>query len=91
MDPTLKVLLYCVLALDVGKMLWNWLTHNVSRWITVGLRDVINDHPWWTGVTTAGGLTVLVAVLASVRGTSVDESYTAPSTSRHMRRPIRMY
>ncbi|MFE4423729.1 hypothetical protein [Streptomyces sp. NPDC056817] len=34
MDPTLKFLLYAVLALAVGKMIWEWLTKDVSRWIT---------------------------------------------------------
>lgn len=60
LDPLLKFLLYAVLALAVGKMLWKWLTEDVSRWITVDLWNLIADHPWWTALTVAGGLGVLI-------------------------------
>jgi restriction system protein len=62
LDPLLKFLLYVVLALAIGKMLWKWLTEDVSRWITVDLWDLIADHPWWTGLTVACGLGLLVLV-----------------------------
>ncbi|MFD4605356.1 restriction endonuclease [Streptomyces sp. NPDC058464] len=60
LDPLLKFLLYVVLALAIGKMLWKWLTEDVSRWITVDLWNLIADHPWWTGLTVVGGLGVLI-------------------------------
>ncbi|MEU9028995.1 restriction endonuclease [Streptomyces sp. NPDC048383] len=60
LDPLLKFLLYAVLALATGKMLWEWLTQDVSRWITVDLWGLIADHPWWTGFITAGALTTLI-------------------------------
>nr|WP_225882136.1 restriction endonuclease [Streptomyces aureocirculatus] len=71
LDPTLKFLLYVVLALAVGKMLWEWLTEDVSQWITVDLWGVIADHPWWTGFIVTGGLAMLLLLgaLLSSHGT----------------------
>ncbi|WP_251051451.1 hypothetical protein [Streptomyces sp. ISL-86] len=62
LDPLLKFLLYAVLALAlaVGKMLWEWLTEDISRWITVDLWGLIADHPWWTGLIAASVLPVLL-------------------------------
>ncbi|MGJ5749900.1 hypothetical protein FB563_5831 [Streptomyces puniciscabiei] len=60
LDPLLKFLLYAVVALAVGKMLWEWLTEDVGQWITVDLRGLIADHPWSTGPIVAGGLAVLL-------------------------------
>ncbi|MFE9823479.1 restriction endonuclease [Streptomyces sp. NPDC005791] len=60
LDPLLKFLLYCVLTLAIGKMLWEWITEDVSRWVTVDLWGVITGHPWWTGVIVAGGLLVFL-------------------------------
>lgn len=60
LDPTLKFLLYTVLALAFGKMLWEWLTEDVSRWITVDLWGLITDHPWWSGLIVVGCVVLLV-------------------------------
>ncbi|MFD8162677.1 restriction endonuclease [Streptomyces malaysiensis] len=60
LDPVLKFLLYTVLTLTAAKMLWEWLTEDVSRWITVDLWGLIADHPWWTGLIVASGLFVLL-------------------------------
>ncbi|MFF7098091.1 restriction endonuclease [Streptomyces rubradiris] len=60
LDPLLKFLLYAVLALAIGKMLWEWLTEDVSRWITVDLWGLIADHPWWTGLIALGALAALI-------------------------------
>ncbi|MFH8804926.1 restriction endonuclease [Streptomyces sp. NPDC017936] len=73
LDPTLKFLLYAVIALAVGKMIWEWLTEDLSRLITKDLWGLIADHPWLTGLVVAGGLTVLIllgTILASRPGTS---------------------
>ncbi|MER7720736.1 restriction endonuclease [Streptomyces flaveolus] len=81
LDPTLKFLLYAVLALAAGKMIWEWLTEDVSRWITDDLWGLIADHPWWTGVAVAGGLTALLllgALLPSPAGTS---AYVSPEAA----------
>ncbi|MEU8727373.1 restriction endonuclease [Streptomyces sp. AgN23] len=60
LDPVLKFSLYAILTLAAGKMLWEWLTEDVSRWITVDLWGLIADHPWWTGLIVAIGLSVLL-------------------------------
>ncbi|MEU3297522.1 restriction endonuclease [Streptomyces longwoodensis] len=60
LDPLLKFLLYAVVALAIGKMLWKWLTEDVSRWITVDLWNLIADHPWWTALIVVGALAVLI-------------------------------
>lgn len=60
LDPMLKFLLYGVLALAIGKMVWEWLTQDVSRWITVDLWGLLSDHPWWTALITFGTLATLV-------------------------------
>ncbi|MDX3243517.1 restriction endonuclease [Streptomyces sp. ME18-1-4] len=62
LDPLLKFLLYAVLALAIGKMVWEWLTDDVSRWITVDLWGLIADHPWWTGFIAVGTLATLTLV-----------------------------
>ncbi|MES4909223.1 MULTISPECIES: restriction endonuclease [unclassified Streptomyces] len=59
LDPTLKFLLYAVLTLAAGRMLWEWLTEDVTRWITVDLWGLIADHPWWTSLIAVSGLLVL--------------------------------
>ncbi len=59
LDPLLKFLLYAVLALAIGKMAWEWLTDDASRWITVDLWGIISDHPWWTGFIAVGALGTL--------------------------------
>ncbi|GAA3265100.1 hypothetical protein GCM10010469_35320 [Streptomyces labedae] len=74
LDPTLKFLLYAVLALAVGKMIWEWLTEDLGRLITEDLWGLIVDHPWLTGLVIAGGLTVLIllgTVASSRPGTSM--------------------
>ncbi|MGV2916265.1 restriction endonuclease [Streptomyces alfalfae] len=60
LDPLLKLLLYAVLALAAGKMLWKWLTEDVSRWITVDLWGLIAEHPWWTGIIVISALVSLI-------------------------------
>ncbi|MGP3737500.1 restriction endonuclease (plasmid) [Streptomyces sp. GDS52] len=85
LDPTLKFLLYAVIALAVGKMIWEWLTEDVSRLITKDLWGLIADHPWWTGLVVAGGLTVLIllgAILSSGPGTSIYVSPDDASTAQ---------
>ncbi|MFJ9967249.1 restriction endonuclease [Streptomyces avermitilis] len=62
LDPLLKFLLYAVLALAIGKMVWEWLTDDVSRWITEDLWGLISDHPWWTSCTAVGALATLILV-----------------------------
>ncbi|MCJ0869605.1 restriction endonuclease [Streptomyces sp. AP-93] len=59
LDPLLKVLLYTVLALAIGKMVWEWLTNDVIQW-TVDLWGLAADHPWWTGLITATALPVIL-------------------------------
>ncbi|MFE7566098.1 restriction endonuclease [Streptomyces sp. NPDC057539] len=85
LDPLLKFLLYSVLALAIGKMLWEWLTEDVSRWITVDLWGLIGDHPWWTAFILTGGLLVflmLVRLVAFVSGASAyvgrQDTFVAP-------------
>ncbi|MFC9285720.1 restriction endonuclease [Streptomyces sp. NPDC057052] len=78
LDPTLKFLLYTVIALAVGKMIWEWLTEDLSRLITEDLWGLIADHPWLTGLVLAGGLTMLIllgTILSSRPGTSM---YVSP-------------
>jgi restriction system protein len=60
LDPLLKFLLYVVIALAIGKMLWEWLTEDVGQWIAVDLWGLITDHPWWTGLIVASGLSMLL-------------------------------
>ncbi|MEU0061198.1 restriction endonuclease, partial [Streptomyces sp. NPDC006334] len=60
LDPLLKFLLYAVVALAIGKMLWQWLTEDVSRWISVDLWNLTADHPWWSGLIVIGALAVLI-------------------------------
>ncbi|MER7735412.1 hypothetical protein ABTX80_31425 [Streptomyces erythrochromogenes] len=60
LDPLLKFLLYSVLTPAIGKLLWEWITEDVSRWITVDLWGVLTGDPWWTGVIVAGGLLMFV-------------------------------
>ncbi|MEU2587971.1 restriction endonuclease [Streptomyces avermitilis] len=60
LDPLLKFLLYVVLALAIGKMVWEWLTDDVSRWITVDLWGLISEHPWWTALIAVGALATLI-------------------------------
>lgn len=55
LDPLLEFLLYSVLALAT-----EWITEDVSRWITVDLWGVITGHPWWTAIIVAGGLLVFL-------------------------------
>jgi restriction system protein len=85
LDPTLKFLLYAVIALAVGKMIWEWLTEDLSRLITKDLWGLIADHPWLTGLVVAGGLTVLIllgTILASRPGTSMHVSSDDASTAQ---------
>ncbi|MGW0778895.1 restriction endonuclease [Streptomyces sp. NPDC002835] len=60
LDRLLKFLLTAVLTLAVGKMLWEWLTEDVSRWITTDLWGLIAAHPWWTGLIVLGGPATLL-------------------------------
>ncbi|WKK23898.1 restriction endonuclease [Streptomyces olivoreticuli] len=60
LDPLLKFLLLVVVVLAVGKVLWKWLTEDVSQWITVDLWRLIADHPWWTTLIVTGGLSALL-------------------------------
>ncbi|MDN3260866.1 restriction endonuclease [Streptomyces sp. CSDS2] len=89
LDPLLKFLLYAVLALAIGKMLWEWLTEDVGRWITVDLWGLIAAHPWWTGIIVISALVsllLLAKLLSFLPGASTypyvdsDEDYasTAP-------------
>ncbi|WP_371563116.1 restriction endonuclease [Streptomyces canus] len=41
-------------------MVWEWLTEDVSRWITVDLWGLISGHPWWGGLIAIGTLTTLI-------------------------------
>ncbi|MET9736081.1 hypothetical protein ABZZ79_37300 [Streptomyces sp. NPDC006458] len=98
LDPLLKFLLYAVLALAIGKMLWEWLTEDVSRWITVDLWGLIADHPWWTGIIVISALVSLILLtkrLSFLFGTDAsthayadqDEDYasSAPRARRWIR------
>ncbi|MGW4022101.1 restriction endonuclease [Streptomyces sp. NPDC005009] len=85
LDPTLKFLLYAVIALAVGKMIWEWLTEDLSRLITEDLWGLIADHPWLTGLVVAGELTVLIllgTILASRPGTSKYVSFDDASAAQ---------
>ncbi|MFK0160726.1 restriction endonuclease [Streptomyces sp. NPDC090493] len=84
LDPLLKFLLYAVIALTVGKMLWKWLTEDVLRWITVDLWRLAAGHQWWTALTTVGGLMLFLLLAGLLSGLSgagayrhVDEAETA--------------
>ncbi|MDQ0785676.1 restriction endonuclease [Streptomyces sp. B3I8] len=86
LDPLLKFLLYVVLALAVGKMLWEWLTEDVGQWITVDVWGLIDDHPWWTGLFVVGGLFMLLllgGILSFLFGayarTCADDRFAAPA------------
>ncbi|GAB1333349.1 restriction endonuclease [Streptomyces sennicomposti] len=63
LDSLLKFLLYAILALAIGKMVWEWLTDDVSRWITVDLWGLITDHPWWTALIAVGALVTVILVV----------------------------
>ncbi|MEV6357294.1 restriction endonuclease [Streptomyces hydrogenans] len=71
LDPFLKFLLYTVLVLAAGKMLWEWMTGTVARWITVDLWGLVAAHPWWTSVVVIGFFAVLF-LLARLAGTVLD-------------------
>ncbi|MEU2509840.1 restriction endonuclease [Streptomyces sp. NPDC007863] len=71
LDPFLKFLLYAVLVLAAGNMLWDWLTGTVIRWITVGLWGAVAAHPWWTVLIMIGFLAVLF-LLARLADTALD-------------------
>ncbi|MFE5914158.1 hypothetical protein ACFQ6B_34455 [Streptomyces wedmorensis] len=62
----MKFLLSAVLVLAAGKVLWEWVTGTVIRWITVDLWGAIAAHPWWTALIVLGSLAVpfLLARLA---------------------------
>ncbi|MFE7115574.1 restriction endonuclease [Streptomyces sp. NPDC057654] len=66
LDPLLKFLLYAVLALAIGKMVWEWLTDDVSRWITVDLWGLIADHPWGAALIPIGALVTVILVVKLV-------------------------
>ncbi|MFE2597446.1 hypothetical protein ACFXCZ_13245 [Streptomyces sp. NPDC059396] len=69
--PLLKFLLYAVIALAVGKVLWEWLT--------VDLWGLIADHPWWTGLIVVGGPSVLLSFLCGANTHAADGMFVAPS------------
>ncbi|MFJ1550682.1 restriction endonuclease [Streptomyces sp. NPDC088246] len=71
LDPFLKVLLYALLVLAAGKMLWEWLTGTVIDWITVDLWGAVTEHPWWTALIVLGSLTALL-LLARLAGAVLD-------------------
>ncbi|MFI2737221.1 restriction endonuclease [Streptomyces sp. NPDC018711] len=71
LDPFLKFLLYAVLILAAGKMLWEWLTGTVIGWITVDLWDAVAAHPWWTALIVLGFLAALL-LLARLAGAVLD-------------------
>lgn len=52
-----------VIALAAGKMLWKWLTEDVSRWITADLWRLAAANPSWTAITVIGGLTLLLLLV----------------------------
>jgi restriction system protein len=88
LDPFLKFLLYAVLVLAAGKMLWEWLTGTVIDWITVDLWGAVTEHPWWTALIVLGVLTSLLllarlvgavlSLLAAPAVTSVDLTPSEP-------------
>ncbi|MFE3690285.1 hypothetical protein [Streptomyces sp. NPDC059129] len=80
LDPLLKFLLYSVLTLAIGKMLWEWITEDVSRWVTVDLCGVITGHPWWTGVIVSCGLLVFLMLgrLAAFVSDASSAVYASP-------------
>ncbi|MGW5972738.1 hypothetical protein [Streptomyces sp. NPDC055186] len=43
--PAAKFLLYAVIALAVGKVLWERLTEDIGQWITVDLWGLVADLP----------------------------------------------
>ncbi|MFE8993186.1 restriction endonuclease [Streptomyces collinus] len=86
LDPLLKFLLHAVIALAVGKMLWEWLTEDVGQWITVDLWGLIAHHPWWTGLFAVGGLPMLLLLggilsflFAANTYADSDDTFAAPS------------
>lgn len=76
LDPLLKFLLTTVLVLAVAKTLWEWLTEDVSRWITVDLWGLITDHPWWTGFIVVGALVTLILLGKLLSVLFGDDAYT---------------
>ncbi|TWF89337.1 hypothetical protein [Streptomyces capillispiralis] len=84
LDPLLKFLLYAVIVLAVGKMLWEWLTEDVGQWITVDLWGLIADHPWWTGLFVVGGVSMLLLLPESCHFCSAP----TPTPARTTRSPF---
>ncbi|MGW2858202.1 restriction endonuclease [Streptomyces sp. NPDC001205] len=66
LDPFLKALLYGVLALALGKMLWTWLTGTAVAWIRDSPWAWLTGHPWWAALIGAGLLVVLVGAARAV-------------------------
>lgn len=64
LDPLLKFLLVVILILAGVRMLWKWLTQDLTHWLTVGVGGWISDHPWWSGL---AGFAVLLVVYLAVR------------------------
>jgi restriction system protein len=60
LDPFLKVLLYGILAVALGKMLWTWITSSAIPWLVNGPWAWLTGHPWWAAVIGTGLLVVLV-------------------------------
>ncbi|MFD5618470.1 hypothetical protein [Streptomyces yangpuensis] len=83
LDPLLKFLLYIILALAIGKMIWEWLTDDVSRWITVDLWGMVSDHPWWTGCIAVGVLATLALLAKLLSFLLGADAYTYISDDEH--------
>ncbi|WP_405625955.1 restriction endonuclease [Streptomyces sp. NBC_00016] len=75
LDPLLKFLLYAVITLAVGKMLWEWLAEDVGQRITGDLWGLIADQ--------LPVLLLLVRILSFLFGANTyadaDDMFVAPS------------
>ncbi|MEU2263861.1 restriction endonuclease [Streptomyces sp. NPDC059169] len=73
LDPFLKFLLYGILTLAIGKMLWQWLTETAVPWIVNEPWAWVTSHLWWTGAISAG---LLLLVVGSVKAGLLALDYT---------------
>jgi len=88
LDPLLRFLLYAVLALAIGKMLWRRLTEDIPHLITVGLWGWGADHPWWTALIAVGSVGTLVLLARPVGFLSETVEASGPAVEVGEEEPV---